>query len=91
MESMNAPNRTIRQTPARPEARPETVLLPVKITPDLRRRFRMAAVARDFTYAQLIEYWLDQDADKVARLAKRQAHPLHRPTPASAYPGGSHQ
>jgi len=59
--------------------RVEPVLVPIKMRPDLRRRFRLAAVEADLTYAQLIERWLDADAERMERARRRQAHPFHRP------------
>lgn len=55
------------------------VLIPIKASPELRRRFRMAAVEADLTYAQLIERWLDADAARAERARRQQVHPFHRP------------
>ncbi|AYP70050.1 hypothetical protein I5G62_gp64 [Mycobacterium phage CRB2] len=60
------------------------ILVPIKMRPDLRRRFRVRAVQADMTYAQLIEHWLDAEDRREARAAARQAHPLHRPAPEAA-------
>lgn len=67
---------------ARPRA--ELILVPVKMTPDLRKRFRVAAVERDMTYAQLIAHLLDREDERVKRAQARQAHPFHRPEVAEA-------
>lgn len=66
--------------------RPATILVPIKMAPDLRQRFRLAAVSDDMTYAQLIERLLDEREEKLSKARAKQAHPFHRP--ASAYPGG---
>lgn len=63
------------------------VLLPIKIRPDLRRRFKVKAAEAGLTYAQLLEQWMDQDDARLERQRRAQAHPLHRPA-ASIYPGG---
>lgn len=60
------------------------ILVPIKMRPDLRKRFRVRAVEGDMTYAQLIEHWLDEEDRKRQRAAARQAHPLHRPAPEAA-------
>ena len=65
---------------------PASILVPIKMAPDLRQRFRLAAVADDMTYAQLIERLLDEREEKLSKARAKQAHPFHRP--ASAYPGG---
>jgi hypothetical protein len=65
----------------------QRVLLPVKMRVDLRKRFKLAAVAEDKTYAELIEAWLDERDARLERDRRRQVHPFHRPA-ASAYPGG---
>ncbi|QWY84408.1 ribbon-helix-helix DNA binding domain protein [Mycobacterium phage Knocker] len=64
-----------------------SVLLPVKVRPDLRQRFKVAAAEEGTTYAGLIERWLDERDRRIAAQRRAQAHPLHRPA-ASAYPGG---
>ncbi|QGH75314.1 ribbon-helix-helix DNA binding domain protein [Mycobacterium phage Quesadilla] len=61
-----------------------TILVPIKMRPDLRKRFRVRAVERDMTYAQLIESWLDEEDRKLERARQRQAHPFHRPSPEAA-------
>ena len=69
---------------------PATVLLPVKVRPDLRQRFKVRAAQEGLTYAQMIERWLDADDAKLARQRRQQVHPLHRPDePRSAYPSGA--
>jgi len=57
----------------------EPILVPVKMRPELRKRFRVSAVSKDMTYAQLIEHWLDLEDAELAKKRARQAHPLHRP------------
>ena len=64
----------------------KTILVPVKMTPALRKRFKQAALDDDMTYAQLIERLLDEREEKLSKARAKQAHPFHRP--ASAYPGG---
>jgi hypothetical protein len=61
--------------------------MPVKVTADLRRRFKVAAAEEGMTYAQLIGMFLDQRDARLERQRRTQAHPLHRPA-ASIYPGG---
>ncbi|QPX62180.1 ribbon-helix-helix DNA binding domain protein [Mycobacterium phage Indlovu] len=61
------------------QPRIEPVLVPIKMRPELRRRFRLAAVEADLTYAQLIERWLDADAERSERQRRKQVHPFHRP------------
>lgn len=56
-------------------------LLQVKgASPELKRRFKVAAAEEGVTYAQLIERWLDARDRAAERARARQAHPLHRPT-----------
>lgn len=63
----------------RPRGEP-TVLLPVKMTVDQRKRFKVACAAEELTYGQLISQLLDERDAKLARQQRQQAHPLHRPT-----------
>lgn len=80
----------IRPTVGRPRTGPR-VLLPVKLHPDLRKRFKLRAVEEDKTYAELIEAWLDADDARIARQRRSQVHPLHRPDePKSMYPSAGH-
>lgn len=73
----------------RPRGEP-TVLLPVKMTPEQRKRFRMVCVEHGKTYAQMIVELLDERDARLARAQRQQAHPLHRPnTPVSSYPSGA--
>jgi hypothetical protein len=55
------------------------VLLPVKVTPELRKRFRLACVEDDVTYAEMLERFLDGRDAKLRRQQAQQAHPFHRP------------
>lgn len=68
----------------------QKVLLPIKISPDLRRRFRTMASSKDMTYEQLIKYLLDKYDGTLARqrAQKLQPSPLHPPRRKSHYPGG---
>ncbi|UXE04438.1 ribbon-helix-helix DNA binding domain protein [Mycobacterium phage Funsized] len=77
----------IRPTTGRPYTGPR-VLLPIKMHPDLRKRFKLKAVEQDLTYAELIEKWMDEEDRRLEQSRRAQAHPLHRPGPASIYPGG---
>ena len=68
---------------------PAKVLLPVKMTPDQRKRFKIACAEENRTYGDLIMLLLDRRDRALAQQRRAQAHPLH--TPKSAYPGGSHR
>lgn len=79
------------QTPRRgrpPSGRAERVLLPVKVSPEDRTRFKVAAAEEGLTYGELITSMLDARDERRARQRRAQAHPLHQPRPASMYPGG---
>ncbi|QHB37802.1 hypothetical protein I5G63_gp061 [Mycobacterium phage Imvubu] len=66
-----------------------TVLLPIKIAPDQRQRFKVKAAQHGKTYAEMLQTWMDQDDARLERAQRAQAHPLHRPNEAkSIYPGG---
>lgn len=69
---------------------PDRVLLPIKMTSDLRRRFRMVTAAEDTTYAGMIEVWVNDYHARIERQRRAQAHPLHQPSTdaKSDYPGG---
>jgi hypothetical protein len=69
---------TIPRQPGRPRTAP-TVLLPVKMTIDQRKRFKVACAAEELTYGKLISRLLDERDARLARARQRQAHPLHRP------------
>ena len=56
-----------------------TLLVPVKMTPELRQRFRVMARVEDMTYARLIEFLMDEHDARLLRQRRQQAHPLHRP------------
>lgn len=81
--NMNGPTpvrRVIRtERRGRPRDRIPKVMLPVKMTPDLRKRFKMRCAGEDVTYGEMIEYWMDRDDEAVRRQRRQQAHPLHRP------------
>lgn len=47
-------------------------------TPDLRKRFKAAAVDAGLTYAELIESWLDERDARLERQRRQQNHPLAR-------------
>lgn len=73
-----------------PARRPATVLLPVKMVPDQRKRFRMLCMEYDKTYAEMIIMWMDERESLIKRSQAQQAHPMHRPqtvAPVSTYPG----
>jgi hypothetical protein len=74
-----AMNREIPPTVGRPRAAQPTVLLPVKMTIDQRKRFKVACAAEELTYGQMITALLDERDTRLARAQRRQAHPLHRP------------
>ncbi|AYP70052.1 hypothetical protein I5G62_gp66 [Mycobacterium phage CRB2] len=76
---MANPSRPARGTVVIGSTATPTVLLPVKVPPDLRQRFKVAAAEEGTTYAGLIELWLDERDRKRQRAAARQAHPLHQP------------
>jgi hypothetical protein len=63
-----------------------TISVPIKMTADQRRRFRVAAAEDDVTYAQLIIDLLDERDAKHHRLKRAQAHPFHRPAEAGISP-----
>lgn len=67
---------------------PTKSLVPVKMLPDQRKRFKTMCAGRDLTYEQQIIAWMDQDDARERRAQARQAHPLHQPKQASYYPGG---
>ena len=84
---------TTRSTPVskrgvgRPRG-PATVLLPVKMPPDQRKRFKVACAEEGLTYGELITELLDRRDRALAQQRRVQAHPLHTPKRKSAYPGG---
>ena len=57
------------------------VMLPIKMSVDLRQRFKVAAAEEGTTYAGLIEQWLNERDRKVVNARRQQAHPLHIPSP----------
>ena len=64
-------------------------MLPVKMTDDERRRFKVACAEEGLSYAGLVIALLNERDKRLERQRRAQAHPFHRPsTPASAYPGG---
>lgn len=72
---------TPSQAPAPRGSRGSTKhLLQIKgASPELKRRFKVAAAEEGTTYAGLIEQWLDARDRAAERARARQAHPLHRP------------
>uniref|UniRef100_A0AB39AL55 Ribbon-helix-helix DNA binding domain protein n=1 Tax=Mycolicibacterium phage phi1_186018 TaxID=3236641 RepID=A0AB39AL55_9CAUD len=73
--------------PGRPKG-PDKLLVPVKMLPDQRRRFKAMCAARDMTYEEMIIVWMDKEDALERRKAAQQKHPLHQPKQASFYPGG---
>lgn len=63
-----------RHSPGEP-----TLLLPIKVPPDLRKDFRMMAVNEDMTYAQLLRFLVDERNKTLERQRRGQVHPFHRP------------
>ena len=63
----------------RPLRREPTKLIPVKGTPQLQKRLKVAAAEEEMTYAELIEFWLDQRDARLRRERAKQPSPLHRP------------
>ncbi|AHJ88561.1 hypothetical protein Jolie1_061 [Mycobacterium phage Julie1] len=64
------------------------MMLPVKMTPDQRKRFKTACAEEGLTYGEFIIKWLDARDVTKRRQQRAQAHPLHQPTRKSHYPGG---
>lgn len=67
---------------------PDKVTLPVKMTPDQRKRFKAVCAEDGLTYGDWISKQLDQRERNRAQARRAQAHPLHTPTRKSHYPGG---
>lgn len=58
---------------------PGTAAVFLRLTPDQRRRLRVAAAEEDTSYAGLIMALLDERDAKIARIRAAQPSPLHRP------------
>lgn len=56
-----------------------TKLIPVKGTPELQRRIKVAAAEDGVTYAELIDTLLDERERRNERRRKQMVSPLHRP------------
>ncbi|AKF14326.1 hypothetical protein SEA_VINCENZO_64 [Mycobacterium phage Vincenzo] len=67
---------------------PAKLLVPVKMLPEQRKRFKVMCAAQGVSYEEKIVQWMDNEEANARRKAARQAHPLHQPKPASYYPGG---
>ena len=67
---------------------PDKVLIPVRVTPDLRKRFKTACAEAGQTYGEWIEEQLNKVEARKRAQQRAQAHPLHQPTRKSHYPGG---
>lgn len=77
--------------PGRPRGEP-TVLLPVKMTPEQRIRFKVICTDHGKTYAGMIVEWMDNYEQSLKAKKAGQVHPLHIPTgPVSIYPGARSQ
>lgn len=48
------------------------------VTPDLRKRFKAAAAQEGMTYAEMIEFWLDERDKRLENQRRQQNHPLAR-------------
>lgn len=59
-------------------------MLPVKMTPEQRQRFKIACAEEGLSYAGLVLQMLDERDRRKERARQRQAHPLHRPAPEQA-------
>lgn len=68
-----------RRHPSNQSAAEPTKLIPVKGTPTLQRRLKIAAAEDGKTYAQLITEWLDTRDQNIRRRRAAQPSPLHRP------------
>ena len=67
---------------------PDKVLIPVRMPPDQRKRFKTLCAEAGATYEEwIIEQMNRVEARKRAQ-QRAQAHPLHQPTRKSHYPGG---
>lgn len=69
----------IRPAIGRPRDPIPKVMLPVKMTPDQRKRFRVVCAEAGKTYGDMIVFLLDERDRKLAYQRRQQAHPLHRP------------
>jgi hypothetical protein len=78
-----------RTTPRAARPSDLLVLLPIKIMPHARNRFRAVCVTEDKTYAEMLDELLDVYEDRQKRQLAMQKHPLDT-RPISGYPGGSH-
>lgn len=66
--------------PGRPRT-PETNLVPVplKLKPEVRRQFKVAAAEEGMTYSQLLAHLLEMRASRSTAQKATMASPLHRP------------
>lgn len=55
------------------------MLIPVRVTPDVRHRFKLEAAKLGLTYSELIERMLDTRRELERRERAKQPSPLHRP------------
>lgn len=56
-----------------------TKLIPIKGTPELHKRLRIAAAEEGVSYAELLTRWLDRRDANIKRQRAAQPSPLHRP------------
>lgn len=63
-------------------------MVPLKMTPEQRKRFKTLCAAEGGSYADWVVKRMDAEEAKLERARRAQAHPLHQPTRKSAYPGG---
>lgn len=67
---------------------PGTSMLGIKgVTPELRKRLKIACVEEGVRYADLIDKLLDERDAREIRRKRSQASPLHRPPPEHLDPG----
>lgn len=55
-------------------------MLPVKITAEQRKRFKVAAAEAELSYGAFLLHLLDERDRRLANQRRGQVHPFHRPT-----------
>ena len=63
-------------------------MLPVKVTPEQRKRFKAMCAEAGQTYGEWITEQMGKVEARKRAQQRAQAHPLHQPTRKSHYPGG---
>lgn len=92
--NMVSPRVSARTLSAHKASESRLLLLPIKMLPELRHRFKIACAEEGMTYSQLIAHLLDEREKTRNRQRAQQVSPLHparkNKGAVSGYPGGSH-